>query len=98
MSRLEIERVSPFRDSGYYECRAMNVVAREPSIARQRVIVTPAISNGKQPQKSHTSSSTSTTTTRGPLWPQVRPCPIPSFCLNGGACTLYEAVGEYVCQ
>ena len=90
VSRLEIQRVSPQTDGGYYECRATNVVSREPSIARQKVIIT------QSNKKTH--SSPSTTTTRGPLWPQVRPCPIPSFCLNGGTCTLYEAVGEYVCQ
>lgn len=29
----------PATDTGYYECRAMNAVAREPAVARTRVIV-----------------------------------------------------------
>ena len=29
---------------------------------------------------------------------QARSCPVPGFCLNGGQCTFYESVGEYVCQ
>lgn len=33
------------------------------------------------------------------LWPLIAlPCPIDSFCLNGGTCKYYEAVGELVCQ
>ncbi|CAG2167023.1 unnamed protein product [Oppiella nova] len=88
-SRLEIRRVSHLTDGGYYECRAMNVVSRQPSVARQRVIIT-----SPSKRRPYSSSQTSSTSTRGPLWPQVRPCPIPSFCLNGGTCTLYEAVGE----
>lgn len=39
ISRLEIKRVMPSTDTGYYECRAMNAVAREPAVARTRVIV-----------------------------------------------------------
>lgn len=27
-----------------------------------------------------------------------QPCPIPDYCLNGGTCSLYETLGEYVCQ
>ncbi|CAG2108245.1 unnamed protein product [Medioppia subpectinata] len=91
-SRLEIRRVSHLTDSGLYECRARNVVTRQPTVAKKRVRIT-----NQSKRKPH-SSSPSSTSTRGPLWPQVRPCPIPSFCLNGGTCTLYEAVGEYVCQ
>ncbi|XP_054166654.1 uncharacterized protein LOC128964121 [Oppia nitens] len=94
-SRLEIRRVNP-SDGGYYECRAINVVSRHPSTAKHRVYIIKESSGSGKWQSS--SSSTSTTTTRGPLWPHVRPCPIPSFCLNGGTCTLYESVGEYVCQ
>lgn len=29
---------------------------------------------------------------------QVRSCPIADYCLNGGQCSFYESVGEYVCQ
>lgn len=36
---LEIRESSAYTDSGYYECRAMNVVAREPSTSRIRLIV-----------------------------------------------------------
>jgi hypothetical protein len=33
------------------------------------------------------------------LWPLVdTPCPINSYCLNGGTCLYYEAVGELVCE
>lgn len=33
------------------------------------------------------------------LWPLVgSPCPIDSYCLNGGTCTYYETVAELVCQ
>ncbi|RWS13620.1 protein vein-like isoform X1 [Dinothrombium tinctorium] len=105
VSRLEIRNVQPSTDTGYYECRAMNVVAREPSIGRARIVVT-RISSASN--RNHTNRSpvrkTSTklsTTTASPvsLWPMSgRPCPIASFCLNGGTCTLYEVVGEYVCQ
>ena len=27
-----------------------------------------------------------------------QPCPIASFCLNGGTCSLYKHLGEYVCE
>ena len=37
-------------------------------------------------------------TERKPGWFQAQPCPISSYCLNGGTCSLYETVGEYVCQ
>lgn len=46
MSLLEIRNSSPFTDSGYYECRAMNVVGREPAAARVRLIVSLVASNG----------------------------------------------------
>jgi hypothetical protein len=39
MSRLEISRVES-SDSGYYECRAMNVASRQPAAAKTRLIVT----------------------------------------------------------
>lgn len=33
------------------------------------------------------------------LWPLVgSPCPIDTYCLNGGTCTYYETVAELVCQ
>ncbi|KAL1454908.1 hypothetical protein WDU94_009037, partial [Cyamophila willieti] len=33
------------------------------------------------------------------LWPLVGgPCPLDSYCLNGGSCTYYDTVGELVCQ
>ncbi|XP_039293671.1 protein vein-like isoform X1 [Nilaparvata lugens] len=49
----------------------------------------------------YTSSATVTITTDNTttLWPlNGAPCPIESYCLNGGTCTYYETVGEWVCQ
>nr|CAH0108387.1 unnamed protein product [Daphnia galeata] len=41
----------------------------------------------------------SSSSTGSSLWPLIAlPCPIDSFCLNGGTCKYYEAVGELVCQ
>lgn len=109
-------------DTGYYECRAMNVVAREPAVGRVRVIITsikPSVPLNrthnkpilkKQPSRNPQELSTpfasftpvvdsNRGTTSGPMWPlKGRPCPISDFCLNGGTCTLFEAIGEYVCQ
>ncbi|RZF40342.1 hypothetical protein LSTR_LSTR006951 [Laodelphax striatellus] len=49
----------------------------------------------------YTSSATVTITTDNTttLWPlNGAPCPIETYCLNGGTCTYYETVGEWVCQ
>jgi len=33
------------------------------------------------------------------LWPLYGvPCPVETYCLNGGTCFYYETVGELVCQ
>ncbi|KAG9510233.1 hypothetical protein GZH46_01232, partial [Fragariocoptes setiger] len=39
VTRLMIERANDKNDTGYYECRAMNVLAREPAVGRFRVLV-----------------------------------------------------------
>lgn len=81
-------------DSGYYECRAQNVAFKQPAVVRTRVIVflTP-----RKPPKAPKAKTT--TTTAANLWPLIgQPCPINNFCLNGGVCTFFENVFEYVCQ
>lgn len=82
------------RDNGTYECRAMNVVSKQPSVRRIRVFVTgPKPGGGKGQGKNHHSSSFATSTVEG-----VKKCSVLEFCLNGGTCSLYEGIGEYVCQ
>ena len=54
VSRLEIKRANPRMDTGYYECRAMNAVAREPAVLHTRVIVI----SGKVPTPPSPSSDT----------------------------------------
>lgn len=133
VSILEIRRVNPSIDTGYYECHARNVLRPEPVIARVRVIVTRPPPTPK-PDTSSTQSTASNghphqqpppkvQQSIGPLptppssgyWPirgskdggkplvgtsnwAIRSCPIRDFCLNGGSCSFYESVGEYVCQ
>ena len=91
LSHLEIQKVNQ-KDTGYYECRAMNVVAQEPAIGKVRVIVT-IFNSFENKIKSTTTSSPATF---NPL--QGRPCPMASFCLNGATCTMESTYGEYVCQ
>lgn len=130
---MEIKRVIPSADTGYYECRARNALVKDPAIGRVRVIVTrpkvvtttPLPSSsfdtfGTLPSDSFGTSSSSGLSNLGgqspPVvstnWPirgkdkpfiglsdwAIRSCPIPDFCLNGGSCSFYESVGEYVCQ
>lgn len=91
LSYLEIQKVNQ-KDTGYYECRAMNVVAQEPAIGKVRVIVT-SFNPLENKVKSTTTSSPATFN-----HPQGRPCPMASFCLNGATCTMESTYGEYVCQ
>jgi len=62
----------------------------------------PRLSHNKTDSNPTTTLKTVTSTMREPPTPtneyQTRSCPIPNFCLNGGQCTFYESVGEYVCK
>jgi len=88
-------------DTGYYECRAMNVVAREPAIGRTRVIVSPTPTVWNATSKNGLDrgmTSASSTPNASTAWhAKGRPCPIATFCLNGGTCSFHENVGEHVC-
>nr|XP_027200253.1 myb-like protein I [Dermatophagoides pteronyssinus] len=172
ISQLTIIRASVRRDHGTYECRAMNVVSKEPSVKRFHVNVQWPINHLKHRKtllgkhNRHPSSSTSSTSftsssssyssgvrktkidndnTRNNviigtnhynihqitdnndnsddifnynhqqqmnnnnnnndgignqnIYSEIpQPCPIASFCLNGGTCSLYKHLGEYVCE
>jgi len=92
-SKLDINRVES-SDSGYYECRVQNVASKQPVVVKTRVIIA---LNQRKPTKAPTEQTT--TTTAANLWPLIgQPCPINNFCLNGGVCTFFENVFEYVCQ
>lgn len=93
LSKLEINRVES-SDSGYYECRVQNVIShKQPVVIKTRVIV--VLNKQRKPFK----PPKETTTTAANLWPLIgQPCPINNFCLNGGVCTFFENVFEYVCQ
>lgn len=80
----------PAQDTGFYECRASNVVASEPSVGRVRVIVTSRRAPAPPPPSQAPAPAD---WAFGP-----RPCPMADFCLNGGSCDFYAAVGEQVCQ
>lgn len=99
VSLFEMKFVQP-TDTGYYECRAMNVVAREPAIGRTRVIVspTPMVWNTTIKNTVDRGTTTISTQTASTAWhAKGRPCPIATFCLNGGTCSFHENVGEHVC-
>ncbi|XP_029837642.2 protein vein isoform X1 [Ixodes scapularis] len=96
-SRLEIKSARR-QDSGLYECRAWNVLRKEPSVVAVNVTVRDRIPPPPTPPEP-TRSTASTTTNDSTLWPlKGRPCPLVSYCLNGGTCIFYEAVKEPVCQ
>lgn len=43
LTRLELQLAAGRNETGIYECRAMNVVAREPALATYRLLVTPTV-------------------------------------------------------
>ncbi|XP_077540736.1 uncharacterized protein LOC144152985 isoform X2 [Haemaphysalis longicornis] len=86
-SRLEIKSARR-QDSGLYECRAWNVLRKEPST----VSVSVSVRDRYPPPSPEPTRAAASTTTNG------RPCPLVSYCLNGGTCIFYEAVKEPVCQ
>jgi len=94
ISKLDISRVES-SDSGYYECRVQNVASKQPVVSKTRVIV----SLNQNKKLSSSKPIKEKTTTAANLWPLIgQPCPINNFCLNGGVCTFFENVYEYVCQ
>ncbi|XP_054919319.1 uncharacterized protein [Dermacentor andersoni] len=96
-SRLEIKSARR-QDSGLYECRAWNVLRKEPSTVSVSVSVRDRYPP-PPPTPEPTRATASTTTNDSTLWPlKGRPCPLVSYCLNGGTCIFYEAVKEPVCQ
>nr|XP_037269205.1 protein vein-like isoform X1 [Rhipicephalus microplus]XP_037269206.1 protein vein-like isoform X1 [Rhipicephalus microplus]XP_037269207.1 protein vein-like isoform X1 [Rhipicephalus microplus] len=96
-SRLEIKSARR-QDSGLYECRAWNVLRKEPSTVSVSVSVRDRYPP-PPPTPEPTRATASTTTNDSTLWPlKGRPCPLASYCLNGGTCIFYEAVKEPVCQ
>ncbi|KAL1436455.1 hypothetical protein MTO96_049686 [Rhipicephalus appendiculatus] len=96
-SRLEIKSARR-QDSGLYECRAWNVLRKEPSAVSVSVSVRDRYPP-PPPTPEPTRATASTTTNDSTLWPlKGRPCPLASYCLNGGTCIFYEAVKEPVCQ
>ncbi|XP_045035417.1 protein vein isoform X2 [Daphnia magna] len=86
-------------DAGLYECRPNNVIG-SGTASRSKVTVVKVTAS---PSSDLTSKLTGTNLRpangSSSLWPLIAlPCPIDSFCLNGGTCKYYEAVGELVCQ
>ncbi|CAG7832739.1 unnamed protein product [Allacma fusca] len=85
-------------DIGEYKCEAKNYLGSADAIT--------SVFLRKTPRKKHGSTSTSSPslpskagTTPTTLWPDPStPCPIDSYCLNGGTCSYYENIGELVCQ
>ncbi|XP_021917307.1 pro-neuregulin-2, membrane-bound isoform-like isoform X3 [Zootermopsis nevadensis] len=69
-------------DAGLYRCEAKSVIG---VIANMTARVT--VISDTRPENTTT------------LWPLYgMPCPVETFCLNGGTCFYYETVGELVCQ
>ncbi|KAF0305991.1 Protein vein [Amphibalanus amphitrite] len=90
-SLLIIRRVLP-GDAGSYQCRAKNRAGESSKRARvavfQRRVRPPPTPKPTGPDKPKPPDS----------WRAAEACDIPSYCLNGGSCTLYRSVMEYVCQ
>ncbi|XP_043202085.1 pro-neuregulin-2, membrane-bound isoform-like [Amphibalanus amphitrite] len=90
-SFLIIRRVLP-GDAGSYQCRAKNRAGESSKRARvavfQRRVRPPPTPKPTGPDKPKPPDS----------WRAAEACDIPSYCLNGGSCTLYRSVMEYVCQ
>lgn len=82
-SKLTIKTVRQ-KDSGEYECQASNVVQHETVSSKAIVMVIKNL--------------TATATTKHMGIDMGIPCPVDTFCLNGGNCTFYEMFGEYVCN
>ncbi|XP_059352495.1 uncharacterized protein LOC130700553 isoform X2 [Daphnia carinata] len=88
-------------DAGLYECRPNNVIG-SGTASRSKVTVV-KVTAGPSSDLSSKLTATNLRPVNGSssssLWPLIAlPCPIDSFCLNGGTCKYYEAVGELVCQ
>uniref|UniRef100_T1IM99 EGF-like domain-containing protein n=1 Tax=Strigamia maritima TaxID=126957 RepID=T1IM99_STRMM len=82
-SRLEVDPVR-LDDAGEYECRAEN----KCGTATATTHVT--IRKGK--------SSFATQTSRNPSPFEGLPCNISDYCMHGGTCTYYRAIGELACR
>ncbi|XP_067140046.1 pro-neuregulin-2, membrane-bound isoform-like isoform X2 [Centruroides vittatus] len=82
-SNLIIKSVN-YKDIGEYECRVSNIVQQEAVSSKAKVMI--------KAFQTTTSSSKSIFEFEG------SPCPMDTFCLNGGNCTFYEIFGEYVCK
>uniref|UniRef100_A0A8D9EVC8 Protein vein n=1 Tax=Cacopsylla melanoneura TaxID=428564 RepID=A0A8D9EVC8_9HEMI len=84
-STLIITRIRS-EDAGRYECRGTGV-------HKDVVSAFAEVSINFRPDSSNSFVPATT------LWPLVGgPCPLDSYCLNGGSCTYYDTVGELVCQ
>lgn len=69
-------------DAGVYRCEAKSVIGADANMTARVTVV------------SDTRPENTTT-----LWPLYGvPCPVETYCLNGGTCFYYETVGELVCQ
>jgi hypothetical protein len=69
-------------DAGLYRCEAKSVIGIDANITARVTVI------------SDTRPENTTT-----LWPLYGvPCPVETYCLNGGTCFYYETVGELVCQ
>ncbi|PSN37628.1 hypothetical protein C0J52_25076 [Blattella germanica] len=65
-----------------YECQAKSVTGEVATVSARVSVL------------SDTRQENTTT-----LWPLYgMPCPVESYCLNGGTCQYYDTVGELVCQ
>ncbi|GFG31410.1 hypothetical protein Cfor_09269, partial [Coptotermes formosanus] len=69
-------------DAGLYRCEAKSVIGIDANSTARVTVI------------SDTRPENTTT-----LWPLYGvPCPVETYCLNGGTCFYYETVGELVCQ
>ncbi|XP_037044668.1 protein vein isoform X2 [Bradysia coprophila] len=85
--RSELIIKSAFRnDSGLYECRAKNKLARQPVSRSIRIEVLPKEHDVTRPPNNWTHLGS--------------PCPVigNAFCLNGGTCVFFKDVGEPACK
>ncbi|XP_069669126.1 protein vein-like isoform X2 [Periplaneta americana] len=69
-------------DEGLYKCQAKSVTGQEDFKTARVTVI-----SDDRPENTTT------------LWPLFAvPCPVDTYCLNGGKCSFYETVGELVCQ